>query len=181
MFNRQSPLFTMVLTVSTAFLLLRSTAAGQTQLHESIRDLSSFVGQWEGPMGAYGDRPPGTVRVECAPICDGFYLSWQVSFQPQGATTSANVEHLVIGFNPQTKARHVWSFARSAQAHTDITFDQNKLTMKLAYPRIDGGQSKRTVEYEQTGDDQFTVRITNIREAGEEVPDWPVFVLRRSR
>lgn len=181
---RHKPIHLLIAAVGAfaACVLTQSPANGQTKLHESIAGLSPYVGQWEGPMDAHGDRPAGSVRVECEPICDGIYLNIKVFYMPQGSTTRSNVENVLIGFNPQTKARHAWSFTKLAQAHADIKIDGPRLTMKdLTYPLIDGHQSVRTVEYQLDNDNQLNVRITNIREAGDDRPDWPVIVLRPAR
>lgn len=180
---RHKPVHLLITAASTlaAVVLTQSHVNGQT-LHQSIAELSPFVGQWVGPIDAYGDRPAGSLRVECEPICDGIYLNIKVSYTPQGSSARSNVENILIGFNPQTKSRHVWSFTKLAQAHTNIKVDTSRLTMKnLTYPLVDGSQSVRTVEYQLDNDNQFTVQITNVREAGADRPDWPIIVLRPTR
>lgn len=157
-------------------------AIAQRKPHDSIASLTPYIGHWEGKMDAYEDRPPGTLRVSCKSIGGGNYLQFNTSFTPQGSEHGIDVENVLVGFSGRTNSPHAWCFAHAAQGDSDIKIDGTRVTIKdLTYIHADGNESVRTMEYALEGEDQYVVRITNVRHHGKGLPDWPTLTLSRKQ
>lgn len=157
-------------------------ANAQSKAPESIASWKPYIGQWQGKMESYGDRPAGVLRVNCKSIVGDSYLRFDTTFNPDGSDRTVNVESVLIGYDGRTKSAHAWCFARLAQAQCDIKMEGTNITMKdLTYVHATGTESVRTVSYELNEDDQFVIQITDVKHEGEEMPDWPTITLSREK